>query len=598
MGGTRNEDDADGDQPALPVLKGVSWFRQFQCVINKNWKLLTRRPISLCFMLVSGILSVALAWVAGRDREDAIYPPLTDCGTIPKGYAQDLNLDWDEESRLQYSMNDRWRWGLPIALMALGPCFNAVLVFNILHTTEFVNQMLGVQRALGLRESVFWASWYISFAAIAFVNSILGAITAKLMPGIHAYENIYFGGIFISLWLLQLALTAASCFLAALCGTAKRGPNWLILMMLIAMWIPTLVNSGSSSWYDGGTSPSGSFWQYSDTFDRTYATTFYNDTINETHWETNWDIEETVCQRPLVSDFQGHFYKTEEQRKELRDDEYFVGCFTLASWPVDIWNPQGRKQKIGLPILSLFPYFHFAVVWGNFLGYTSMPDREFTSKETGMTPEALAAKALPIPQDPSRGLGSTLVPQGSMLEIDSYWEWDWCYEDVCEQLSTCPHENRTEGFCDYLSSCNHVVNDKPTESPTTRHGYLLLVASSVFYMVIAAYWAQIFPGGNGKPQKCLFFLSPAYWFGSDSVGEKTSSLSDEDNEDTSSRALHESTARGGGIVVDSVRKAYGSEEALKGVSITMERGEVTALLGESWPIREHTFCVNALFQIC
>ena len=575
-----SSDDDDSVETVLPVLANVSWFRQYTCVTIKNWKLLTRRPITLCMMLLSSVLSVAFAWVAGRDDEDAIYPPLTDCGTVPVDFAQNMNLTWREEYKIQYSLNDRWRWGLPIALMALGPCCSAVLVFNILHTVEFAPQMLGVQRALGLRDSVFWSSWYSSFAVIALVNSMLGAITAKLMPRIHAYDAIYFGGIFFSLWLLQLALIAASCFLAALCGTAKRGPNWIILVMLICMWIPTMVSSGTTQWEDSGSSPSGAFWQNWHTVEKDYRYDYVNFTINETHSEIRWEREVSACNKPLVSEYQGHFYKTEEQRMAVRDDEIFNGCFTLASWPVDIWNPRNRKQKIGLPILFFFPYFHFHTVWGNFLGYTSMPNREFTAKEAGMSPEALAVKALPAPPEPSRGLGASLVPQGSMIQVDRFWEWRPCYDDVCEELNTCPDENRTENSCDYLGECEYIVNDRPTESPSTRHGYLLLIASSIFYMMVAAYWAQVFPRGNGKPLKCLFFLQPLYWFGSTNVSVGNVIATDEENNESPTRDQRSNNKDGGCIVVESVRKVYGSEEALKGVSLRMDVGEVTALLGK------------------
>ena len=44
-----------------------------------------------------------------------------------------------------------------------------------------------------------------------------------------------------------------------------------------------------------------------------------------------------------------------------------------------------------------------------------------------------------------------------------------------------------------------------------------------------------------------------------------------------------------GIVVDDVRKKYGDFEALKGVSMHMERGEVTALLGRFVFVRGKSF---------
>ena len=100
-------------------------------------------------------------------------------------------------------------------------------------------------------------------------------------------------------------------------------------------------------------------------------------------------------------------------------------------------------------------------------------------------------------------------------------------------------------------------------------------------MILAAYWAQVFPGGNGKALRCLFFLRPSYWFGFYGVSEtRKFGATDEEKDNYPDRAQRASAAGGGCIVVDSVRKVYGSEEALKGVSLKMNSGEVTALLGE------------------
>ena len=100
-------------------------------------------------------------------------------------------------------------------------------------------------------------------------------------------------------------------------------------------------------------------------------------------------------------------------------------------------------------------------------------------------------------------------------------------------------------------------------------------------MIFAAYWAQVFPGGNGKALPCLFFLRPSYWFGFYGVSEtRKFGATDEEKDNNPDRSQRASAAGGGCIVVDSVRKVYGSEEALKGVSLKMNSGEVTALLGE------------------
>jgi ABC-type transport system involved in cytochrome bd biosynthesis fused ATPase/permease subunit len=91
-------------------------------------------------------------------------------------------------------------------------------------------------------------------------------------------------------------------------------------------------------------------------------------------------------------------------------------------------------------------------------------------------------------------------------------------------------------------------------------GYLMSLC--VFYFLAAAYWAQVFPGGNGAPQKFYFFLVPAYW-----IGSKVKETSEEE--------------RGQGVVVSNIRKMYGEFEAVKSLSMTLEPGTITALLGHN-----------------
>jgi hypothetical protein len=114
---------------------------------------------------------------------------------------------------------------------------------------------------------------------------------------------------------------------------------------------------------------------------------------------------------------------------------------------------------------------------------------------------------------------------------------------------------------------------------------MCLLGLAAFYLLLAAYWAQVFPKGNGKPQKCLFFLSPSYWFESN-ASEHLVTVTDDIQEEDPTSSRRQSMPRGGGIVVDSVRKVYGNDEALKGVSLKMNRGEVTALLGR---LEDHRF---------
>jgi hypothetical protein len=143
--------------------------------------------------------------------------------------------------------------------------------------------MLGTLRALGLRESVYWTSWQIPFMFISIINALLGAITATLLDSqVHVYQNVYFGGMFGSLFFLNIALVSASLFLAACCGTSRHGAPWLVVLMFIGAWIPFIVMistsripySAASINYSGlSDTPSGLFWINANTVRATSANT-------------------------------------------------------------------------------------------------------------------------------------------------------------------------------------------------------------------------------------------------------------------------------------------------------------------------------------
>jgi hypothetical protein len=108
----------------------------------------------LFVMLTSSVFSTLLAWAAGQDLDvDFGSVQLNDCGRVSIDY---YNQWENEQYRIPFSYNDTWRSGLPVTLLALGPLFLAICTFLVLHE-EFVSQMLGILRGLGLRESVYWA---------------------------------------------------------------------------------------------------------------------------------------------------------------------------------------------------------------------------------------------------------------------------------------------------------------------------------------------------------------------------------------------------------------------------------------------------------
>lgn len=97
-----------------------------------------------------------------------------------------------------------------------------------------------------------------------------------------------------------------------------------------------------------------------------------------------------------------------------------------------------------------------------------------------------------------------------------------------------------------------------------------LMAISAIYFFLALYFATLFGGGY----KFYFPFQVSFWFGEKS-SQKESEAEDID-----------------GVKVDSVKKVYGDFEAIKGVSMKLERGEVLALLGKKshFPARHHTTC--------
>mmetsp|Transcript_9216 Transcript_9216/g.26324 ORF Transcript_9216/g.26324 Transcript_9216/m.26324 type:complete len:1722 (+) Transcript_9216:124-5289(+) len=553
-GGIAHEEYSDEQPPPLE-LKTVSWFRQFYFVFRKNFVILSRRPVLLTIMLLSSVVSIVLGWLLARPSNKAIYGPLNSCGILDANYIDSKNSEYDILDNMQFTLNDRFRSGFAVAIFAVGPMLNAVCAFLLVHD-EFANQLIGVLRALGLRDSVFWLSWFVVLMSVNTVNAALGTIMTRMLP-LHAFETIYAAGIFASLFFLHLALVSASFFLTALMGSAKRGVIWMVLIILIGVWITPIILSAQSSWpfyaYDIGSiseRPAGFFW------------------LNQA---TNTDgyIEQNTtfrCNQPIMSEKQGKWYKTEAERALVQDDEFFVGCFFTPSWHAAAWQKEAAKNKLVLAVHFMFPYFHFAGMWSNFVGYTSMPGTEFTASEFGKSPEELAVASLPVPPSSDNAFTSKLAPQGSTFFVGSYEE-EIRYDPSRTGLppSQCPLSDREgAGLCEYMRNCKYIENGGPTQdSPSAADSMMFLIVNAIIYALVAAYWAQVLPGMNGKAAKPYFFLLPSYWLGSKSSTDE------------------QSNSNRNQILVNNVRKAYGQFEAVKGVSMTMNRGEVTAFLGHN-----------------
>jgi hypothetical protein len=108
---------APADSEIATKLPAVSWFRQLSCVITKNFYLISRRPFTIFLMVFSSVLSVLLAWSAGRDDTDWDFDeiPLAACGNVEDSFLRSLN--YTESVSVPLSHNENWRDGLAVTLM-------------------------------------------------------------------------------------------------------------------------------------------------------------------------------------------------------------------------------------------------------------------------------------------------------------------------------------------------------------------------------------------------------------------------------------------------------------------------------------------------
>ena len=269
-----------------------------------------------------------------------------------------------------------------------------------------------------------------------------------------------------------------------------------------------------------------------------------------------------------MSNFQGNVFKTHEERALLEPYDYFLGCYFSPGFTTYAFSgPSGVSSGL---FLWFIPYTHFTALWSNVAGYTAMRGRSFGSAEARMSPEELAIASLPVPPNAENAMGTTLFPQSSTFNFGyKYYNYnDIRYTDKdggTQTKSTCPNTNSSSLFCseiNYATTCEFSGPNSPTEnSPSFNDTLGLLVLMALFYTMLAAWWAQVLPAGNGAPQKPWFFLLPSYWRGSSRGGN--------DGKESSQVAIREA------------KKKFGDFEAVKGVSLSMECGEVTALLGHN-----------------
>lgn len=580
-----HEEDDVGETTAsnLPPVQihDVSWMTQMRYATTKNMILLSRSPIMMFMMLSCNCISVLLAWwLAGHDISPTSLPPLNNCGTVDRAYV--INASKQNENFLQdiyygssygqppSTLNDKWFQGTPVAFLSFGPFLFACCVFMIVHEELYLH-LFEVLRGLSLRDSVYWMSWYVSFALVSIMSSLIGSITSRIVP-VHAMQATSFGCVFISFFCLHLALNSASIFLAALLGTRKRGTTYVIMIMFVALWAPRIFITNQSFWTetssftlseastataDFSSSPLSLFWIYSDT-----------NVIDLNYTGSNVTFE--TCNIPIMSEEQGQLPKTDAERIEVKDDEFFLGCYVNAGIVSTAWYHPSTKSTLSRMILFMIPYFQFTMIWGNFLGMTSLPGNKFNSKHMAMSSGQLAFHSLPSNFDESNTTYyGTLMPAGSTINKQVYYDESFWLGTSFK--SNCPDQNRSGyDFCEFNSNCPYAVNSEPQNGKSVNQLLWQLIAQAIFYMLFAAYFGAKFIGGGSQVHSWLFPFQKKYWFGPK-----------KENDAVMMNGSSYSTIFTDGVLVDNVRKSYGTVEAVKGVTIKMTRGEVTALLGHN-----------------
>ncbi|KAL7536543.1 hypothetical protein ACHAXR_007229 [Thalassiosira sp. AJA248-18] len=553
----------------------TTWFRQFQALFTKNRRLLLRRPIHLFVLIFSSVASVVFAWLGGRDARGpwGEFPPLNECGMVDPLYIIELNENENYEDRynIPISLNEAWRGGLPVWLMTLGPMAAGISVFLILRD-ELQSRRWGTLKAAD--SSAQWLSWLSAFAILGAINSLAGGITAAAMPAIHAMS---FGTVFGTLLFLNIALAAASVFLAALCGTCQSTALTVFLIMgiIVAGSTPAIATS-TSSYYDAAgaalntynhiSTGGGSFWLYGST-ERTMVEYEYEDAYDEfgQYEYVKSAINLGQCEVPLVSYEQSRFYKTPNERDDVPKEDIFQGCYIIAG---------ASSAHIGASSFFWFfiPQSHFFAAWTNILGYTSLPENTFSFAEASKSPEVLASESLanykggsePV-YDPYNTNGTSLFPQGSIIVPEQYYYWTPYnnYDSSVEQKSTCPSIEVSNLCSAYSFECYNPKLGYPKSagnpSVNDNMGYLVLLVA--IYSLLAAYVMAVLPMGNGSALKFYFPLQLRYW--------------------CSNRGSRNGKEQDGVVQSVNVSKSYGKVDALKPFSLTMKPGEVTALLGHN-----------------
>ncbi|XP_050175269.1 ABC-type organic anion transporter ABCA8-like [Myiozetetes cayanensis] len=118
--------------------------------------------------------------------------------------------------------------------------------------------------------------------------------------------------------------------------------------------------------------------------------------------------------------------------------------------------------------------------------------------------------------------------------------------------------------------------------------YIMLAFDSVLYMLLALYFDKVLPGKYGIPDPPFFCLKPSYWMRSRRGSTRDTPRSTASPEELLGDDVEPVPPEFRGkeaIRLHSIKKAYKKKdkktEALRGLSLTIYEGQITALLGHS-----------------
>uniref|UniRef100_A0A8C0EBJ9 ABC transporter domain-containing protein n=1 Tax=Bubo bubo TaxID=30461 RepID=A0A8C0EBJ9_BUBBB len=118
--------------------------------------------------------------------------------------------------------------------------------------------------------------------------------------------------------------------------------------------------------------------------------------------------------------------------------------------------------------------------------------------------------------------------------------------------------------------------------------YIILSLDSVLYLLLAIYFDKVLPGKYGVPHPPSFFLRPSYWFKPRSgyVGLRAGSESSHDPiSSNNTEPMPPGFDGKEAIRLNNIKKIYKKKgkrtEALRGLSLNIYEGQITALLGHS-----------------